>query len=150
METTQPYLNLSCSLGEGPHWDEANRCLRFVDIHKHEIHLVWPDQGPQSHRMLSKLDTPVAHTADIEGEPNHVVFGGKTGIGLLDRRSGSYRYLQKFWDGDNEKAKKEVMMRANDGGIDSRGRYYLGVMNDPQVRGKNREGTSRTILFRWV
>lgn len=63
----------------------------------------------------------------------------------MDRQSGSYRYIQKFWDGDNEKEKKEAVMRANDGGIDSKGRYYLGVMSDPPLQTPGPEGTIRKL-----
>jgi sugar lactone lactonase YvrE len=104
-----------------------------VDINKHEIHLLWPDQGSTSHRILSKLDIPVSHTADIEGSTDHFLFGGKSGFGLFNRKHGKYQYVQRFWDGDADQPRKETVMRANDGGVDNRGRYWIGVMNDPPL-----------------
>jgi len=76
----------------------------------------------------------VGHTADIENNPNSFVFGGKAGFGMFHREPGAYQYIAKFWEDDPDGATKELTMRANDGGVDGRGRYWLGTMNDPPVK----------------
>lgn len=114
-----------------------------MDINKHEIHLVWPDQGPSSHRILSKLDIPIGHTADVDSTPGHFLFGGRSGVGLFSRQNGTYRYIQKFWAGDPEQNRKETVMRANDGGVDNQGRYWIGVMNDPPLEAPGPVGKLR-------
>ena len=62
------------------------------------------------------------------------MFGGKAGFGVFDSLSGKYQYIKRYWDGDPDQANKENLMRANDGGIDCRGRYWIGVMNDPPLK----------------
>jgi sugar lactone lactonase YvrE len=129
----QPYLNISCALGEGPVWEKDKRILRFVDINKRRLHEVEPDKGPESHRVVAELDFPIGHTADVEGNDGMFVFGGKTGFGIFHREKGTHEYVARYWTGDEDEARKETVMRANDGGIDAGGRYWIGVMNDPLI-----------------
>lgn len=127
------YLNISCALGEGPFWEKERRILRFVDINKRRLHQVEPDKGPDSHRVVAELDFPIGHTADIDGNDEAFVFGGKSGFGIFHRENGRYNYIAKYWAQDEDGPRKDKVMRANDGGIDARGRYWIGLMNDPLI-----------------
>ena len=120
-------------MGEGPVWEKDRRILRFVDINKRRLHEVEPDKGPESHRIVSELHFPIGHTADIEGNEAQFMFGGKSGFGIFEWEKGRYEFVKKFWTGDKDEPRKERVMRANDGGIDARGRYWIGVMNDPLI-----------------
>jgi len=120
-------------LGEGPHWEENSNTLRFVDILKQKVHTVDLSKGPSSHQVLADLDISIGTTADIEGNDQRLAFGGKHGYGILDRKDGSYRYIKRYWEGDEDAQRKEHQMRGNDGGVDIRGRYWVGTMNDPLV-----------------
>jgi sugar lactone lactonase YvrE len=63
------------------------------------------------------------------------LFGGKHGIGIAQRDSSEYRYIKRFWN-DEEVAKGyENSLRANDGAVDSQGRFWVGTVNDPAVTG---------------
>ena len=104
-----------------------------MDIVKQKVHIVDLNEGPSSHRVLADLDISIGTTADIEGNDQELAFGGKHGYGILDRRSGSYRYIRRYWDGDEDAQEKYHQMRGNDGGVDIRGRYWVGTMNDPLV-----------------
>ncbi|EFQ27032.1 SMP-30/Gluconolaconase/LRE-like region [Colletotrichum graminicola] len=121
----KPYLNLHCGLGEGPYYEKAANVLRFVDIKKKQIHFVNLDQGPESLRTV-QLDVPVGVTAGIAGvDPkNKILVGLKYGIAVLDVQSGTYQYVSKLHDTDNER------LRANDGAVDPHGRFWLGTMTD--------------------
>lgn len=137
----QPYLKIDCDLGEGPHWEAASNTLRFVDIVKQKIHTVDLNQGPSSHRVLADLDISVGTTADVEGNDNEVAFGGKHGYGILNRKDGTYRYIKRYWEADADAAKKDHVMRGNDGGVDPRGRFWVGTMNDQLVTRFTNVGT---------
>jgi sugar lactone lactonase YvrE len=121
-----PYLNIHCSLGEGPYYEKATNSLRFVDIQKKQLHTVSLAQGPESLQTL-QLDVPITVTADIEGvDPaEKILVGLKYGIAILDRKTGEYTYLTKFHDGEGN-----ARLRSNDGAVDPHGRFWLGTMTD--------------------
>ena len=75
---TEPYLELNCGLGEAPFWDAPRDILRFVDISKKKLHLIKLSEGPSSHRQID-LEQSIGTTADIEGNEDEFVFGGKYG-----------------------------------------------------------------------
>jgi sugar lactone lactonase YvrE len=113
-----------------------------VDIVKQEIHVVDLNQGPSSHSVHS-LDISIGTTADIEGDNDHYVFGGKHGYGKLNRHTAQYRYLKRYWEGEVDQVDKEKKYRGNDGAVDARGRYWVGVMRDPLVNDPTDDGNAR-------
>lgn len=127
-QVKEPYLNLHCSLGEGPYYEKATNSLRFVDIMKKRLHAVDLAKGPDSLTTI-EFDTSVTVTADIEGcDPkDKILVGVKYGIALLDRKSGKFEYLSKFAEpGKYDNAR----LRSNDGNVDPHGRFWLGSMTD--------------------
>lgn len=129
-QITEPYLNLQCGLGEGPFWESSSNSLRFVDIVKKKLHVVNLTQGPSSHKQFD-LDFSIGCTADIDdgsegGE--EFVFGGKSGYGVFNRRTGEHRVIRAMWndaerqdDGGGQPGvgkNKEERMRSNDGAVD--------------------------------
>jgi sugar lactone lactonase YvrE len=121
----KPYLNLHCSLGEGPFYEKATNSVRFVDIIQKKVHTVSLDKGPESLVTL-QADVPVTVTADVEGiDPqDKILVGVKYGIALMDRKTGKYEYLKKFADSGKER------LRSNDGAADPQGKFWLGTMTD--------------------
>lgn len=83
---------------------------------------------------------PVGVTADIEGvDPQEkILVGGKTGLAVLDRKTGKYKYLTRFYD--NKEC--DDRLRSNDGTVDSEGRFWIGTMNDFHVGEPQAEGES--------
>ncbi|KAF1990498.1 putative anterior fat body protein [Aulographum hederae CBS 113979] len=140
---SEPYLKLDCGLGEAPFWEEAPNILRFVDIVKCHLHTIALDEGPASHKQV-ELDNSIGTTADIEGSEDSFAFGGKKGYGVFDKKTASYKYIKKVWTDDEVAAEAEKYFRANDGAVDSQGRYWLGMMNDPLES----EFTDKAIVFR--
>lgn len=123
----EPWLDLHCELGEGPFYEPATNTLRFVDIKKKQLHTVDVAQGPKSLKTL-QLDMPVGVTADIEGvnPQEKILVAGKSGIYILERKTGNYELLKRFYD----TAEKDERLRSNDGTVDPQGRFWVGTMND--------------------
>ncbi|CAK4033446.1 Hypothetical predicted protein [Lecanosticta acicola] len=152
---SEPYLHLSCGLGEAPFWEKSRDSLRFVDIVKEKLHTINLTQGPSSHKQWD-LKFSIGCTADIQGNEDEFIFGGKSGYGLFDRETGEHRIIKDMWtdeerkdDGGGKPGKGKNLqerMRSNDGAVDSRGRFFVGAMNDPALVG---EGfTDEGLLFR--
>lgn len=135
---TEPYLNIHCGLGEAPFYESATHTLRFVDIKKRHLHTVSLSAGPESLKTL-QLDTPVGVTADIAGvDPStSILVGGKHGIAKLDRKTGKYEYLKKYYDS----RERDDRLRSNDGAVDAKGRFWVGTMNDFHIGEPQAEGT---------
>jgi sugar lactone lactonase YvrE len=152
---TEPWLNTSCGLGEGPFWEENNNTLRFVDIIKKKLFFVDLTKGEQSLKE-HQLDFSIGITADIEGNDDEFIFGGKIGYGIFTRKTGETRWIKKFWTDEERKddgggkpgvgKTREDRMRSNDGAVDPRGRFFVGAMNDPTVVDGNL--TDEGVLFR--
>lgn len=135
---TEPYLDIKCELGEGPYYEPETNTLRFVDIKKKQLHTVDLAVGPTSLKTL-QLDMPVGVTANIEGvDPqDKILAGGKSGIYILERQTGKYKLLKRFYDSEEN----DERLRSNDGNVDPQGRFWIGTMNDfwvgePQAEGE--------------
>lgn len=139
---TGPYLTVPCELGEAPFHEVNTNTLRFVDIKKHRLHTFSLDKGPISLKTR-QLGMPVGVTADIEGvdSQRRILLGGKKGLAVFERDSGSWEYLNMFYD-SMERAERS---RSNDGTVDSKGRLWIGTMNDFHVGTPQPEGS----LFRF-
>jgi sugar lactone lactonase YvrE len=71
-------------------------------------------------------------TAELEGAEDSFLFGGKYGVGIAKKDSSEHRYLHRFWNEDEVKDGKPERMRANDGAVDSKGRFWVGTLVDPK------------------
>ncbi|KAL3420981.1 calcium homeostasis protein [Phlyctema vagabunda] len=134
---TEPYLNIHCALGEGPQYEPETNTLRFVDIKKHRLHTLKLGttlasiEDPGDALVTLQLDMPVGVTSDIEGvaSTDKILVGGKSGVAILDRKTGSYQTLKKYHDSDE----KVADLRSNDGACDAHGRFWVGTMSDFNV-----------------
>jgi sugar lactone lactonase YvrE len=102
--------------------------------------------GPSSHKVVKKMDISMGTTADIEGNDKEFVFGGKYGYGICNKETGEYRWIKKVWSEEEVKDGKPERMRGNDGAVDSKGRYWVGFMNDPMVKDPVDEGMHPAFL----
>ncbi|KAB5570688.1 hypothetical protein GE09DRAFT_1271768 [Coniochaeta sp. 2T2.1] len=124
-----PWIDLHCSLGEGPFYEPGANSLRFVDIIKKQLHTVSLAAGPDS-LSTQTFDEAVTVTADIEGvDPTEkILVGAKQGVAVLDRKNGKYEYVRKY--GDAVPGAGSERIRSNDGVVDPHGRFWLGTMTD--------------------
>jgi sugar lactone lactonase YvrE len=79
-------------------------------------------------------------TADIEGNLDEFIFGGKYGYGIANKKTGDYRWIKKVWSEEEHAAGKPDKFRGNDGAVDSQGRFWAGFMFDPLVSEWSTEG----------
>ena len=122
--------------------------MRFVDIVKKHIHTVDLKAGPSSvkttplpHSIGVTVDVPYTHSNGV------FAFGGKYGVGLLDRKTGEYRLLKEYWTEEEKAVGLPDRMRGNDGGVDSKGRFWVGVMNDPAIVPIGTDGGEFVLAF---
>ncbi|XP_026488697.1 regucalcin-like [Vanessa tameamea] len=112
-------------LGEGPHWDDRQQALYFVNILKGTIHKYVPATGEHT---KTKLDGSVGFIVPVNGTTDQFLIG-------LERK-----FVIVQWDGKEGSATKIVRelgtvdqnvvpnTRINDGKADPRGRVYAGTM----------------------
>lgn len=140
----EPYLNIHCSLGEGPYYMKAANKLRFLDIKKGRLHVVDLKEGPKSVKTI-ELGQPVGVTADIEGvDPEKkILVAAKKELATFEWATGKIEPLTKLYQGKGEEW--DDRMRSNDGTVDSEGRLWVGTMNDFHVGSVNPEGMNYHI-----
>ena len=90
--------------------------------------------------MVKQHDISIGCTADVEGNSEEFIFGGKYGYGMCNRQTGEYRWIKKVWSDEEAKAGKPDKFRGNDGAVDSGGRFWVGYMFDPMVSELNSDG----------
>lgn len=86
------------------------------------------------------LLTPSRCTANIEGNDQDFIFGGKYGYGVCNRTTGAYRWIARVWSPEETAAGKPDKYRGNDGAVDSAGRFWVGFMFDPLVADWSSDG----------
>ena len=138
-KVTEPWLDTHCSLGEGPFFEQQTNSVRFVDIQQKRLHSASLNEGIASLKTI-QLDVPVTVTANIEGvDPTErILIGMKSGLAVLDRKSGSYEVISRFAEPGNDR------VRSNDGASDTQGRFWIGTMTDFGQGDFRPEGRSTT------
>ncbi|CAM1501034.1 Fc.00g101960.m01.CDS01 [Cosmosporella sp. VM-42] len=140
----EPYLNLNCGLAESPFWEREENVLRFVDIVKKKVYRVKLNQEPAI-LEVQNYERPICVTADLVSSDDHFIFGGKDGVGIGHKTSGETEIIQRFWNSEEMQDEKAHRMRANDGIVDSKGRFWVNTLCDPEVTAPAPEG----VLFRF-
>jgi len=160
---TEPYLALGTKLGEAPYYHAPTKTIRITDIVSRKLYQIHVPSGPSSIKTFDTKDTCVTTTAEIapqckalHGDKVHgkeFIFGGKAGIGVMNRETGEWRYVAKYWndiyhDQGESKWKDHVKrFRGNDGAVDARGRYFVSIMNDPDEAKVEEEGRPTSIVL---
>lgn len=99
--------------GEGPIWDEAGACLRWVDMHRGDVLTLRPSG------QIDRL-----HVGDVAAAIRPRAGGGlvvavERGFALVDSGGRVGRERTAFAD---------ARCRMNDGGVDRQGRFFCGSM----------------------
>ncbi len=105
-------------LGEGPIWVARDQVLFWVDIPGQELHRFSPETG--AHTVVA-YDEPIACVAPLAG--GGLVGALASGFARFDSDGAFAGWL----------ARPELSIpgnRFNDGGVDPRGRFYCGTMDD--------------------
>ncbi|XP_050678723.1 regucalcin-like [Leptidea sinapis] len=126
-------------LGEGPHWDEKQRCLFFVSINESTLHKYVPATGEQAKTKVE--GGRVGFIVPVEGTTDQFVVGVERTFQIVK------------WDGSNG-GKVEVVKvigevdqgvtsptRINDGKADPRGRLFAGTMDLEYASSPDRNGS---------
>ncbi|KAL4974854.1 hypothetical protein BDW66DRAFT_138720 [Aspergillus desertorum] len=140
---SEPYLEISGTLLEGPFYDNSRDELRFIDIWEQKLYTLSLAKGPESLKVLDTSES-IGMTANIasgnDSQKNHIVAAAKHGFALVNRNTGQLSYIARPWNEPDLLRR----MRFNDGAVDSKGRLWAGAMNDPKVQSPITEG----VLFR--
>jgi sugar lactone lactonase YvrE len=111
IKVTEPWLKTSCGLGEAPFWDKKSNTLRFLDIIKKQLHVVNLSEGPSSHKTID-LPFSIGTTANIEGNDEEFIFGGKEGYGIANKKTGEPRYITKRCRAAKQTVCEAMMVRS--------------------------------------
>ncbi|CAI4220058.1 unnamed protein product [Parascedosporium putredinis] len=142
-EVSEPYIDINCGLSESPFWEEKANILRFVDIVDKAVYRVDLDKGPSSLRK-TVYESSISITADLASSEDSFIFGGKYGIGVASKDSSEMKYIKPFWSEEEIRDGKDRRMRANDGAVDSKGRFWSSAQCDPEVT----KFAPEAVLFR--
>jgi sugar lactone lactonase YvrE len=109
-------LDSYAELGEGPLWDERERCLYFVDILRGHVHRFEPARGSVS-------TYPINQSVGAAGltERDGLILAVRDGFAWLDFETGDVTMVA-----DVERDKPDLRM--NDGSCDAAGRFWAGSM----------------------
>lgn len=110
-------IEVNCKLGEGPVWDEANGCLRFVDILGKKIFSFFPDSNE-----LKQDTTEQLPSAMVPIDANRYLIALKNGLYVYDVQRSAFSYLI-------HPDQPVPGNRYNDGKCDPQGRFWIGSMD---------------------
>ncbi len=106
-------------LGEGPVWDAAAGRLYWVDIKGGRLEWLHPHSGESGGCAVDGQVSAVAPRACREG----LLAARQDGVGILDPESGEFEHR---FHAERERPGN----RANDGNVDTAGRFWFGTMHD--------------------
>ncbi|TCD00217.1 SMP-30/gluconolactonase/LRE family protein [Pedobacter psychroterrae] len=115
--TVSTLYKASNVLGESPFWHAKRQSLFWVDIEQGILHeLDWKTKNAQTWRLGRRV------SLIIEGNDDQLTLGVQGGLISMDLQTGEFEWLA-----DIEKHIPD--RRCNDGGVDSKGRIWIGVMD---------------------
>ncbi|KIL70746.1 hypothetical protein M378DRAFT_183341 [Amanita muscaria Koide BX008] len=114
----QPWVKVGCTLGEGPVYDAETHKLHFVDIEENRVYHL---DIATMHLSHEQFDEPITCIVKRRNQPGLACTTAR-GFAILERDS-TVRYL-------HQPISSECLpyTRFNDGGCDSRGRFFAGTM----------------------
>ncbi|XP_028049530.2 regucalcin isoform X1 [Monomorium pharaonis] len=130
-------------LSEGPHWDHRTQKLYFVDINNQYIRRLDPATGVVTSAYIEH--GPVGVVVPVDDTTDQLLAGSGKDVILVT------------WDGDSDESEVPIKVltsldspqsntRANDGKVDSAGRFWIGTMGN-EVNGEipSNQGTLYSI-----
>ena len=116
--TPENVLAVRARLGEGPLWNSSRHVLHWVDIYNRRVHTFDPASGEDTY---VEVDTVVSGL--FLEDPSHLVLAQEQALTRLDLQSGTTTPIVTV-EAD------QPHNRLNDGKADSRGRCWIGTMNN--------------------
>lgn len=115
--TVSTLFKASNVLGESPFWHAKRQSLFWVDIEQGLLHeLDWKTKDAQTWQLERRV------SLIIEGNDDQLILGVQGGLVSFDLKTGDFKWLAEI--------EKEIPdRRCNDGGVDSKGRIWVGVMD---------------------
>ncbi|XP_028393167.1 regucalcin-like [Dendronephthya gigantea] len=117
-------------LGEGPHWDDKNQRLLWVDIFDRTdetkgktLHISDPATGTD---QAIKFDVPVTSVVPRKNKPTSVAVTFQRNFAFVDLETGKLEIVKTV---DDDKPGN----RFNDGKCDAAGRYWAGTLGPEPV-----------------
>jgi sugar lactone lactonase YvrE len=122
--------DLRAELGEGPVWDEARRCIWFVDIKGRRLHRYGHDDG-----STASWDAPDQIGFALPAEDGSLICGVRGGLHRFDPETGVFSLIQPV-EADRPQN------RLNDGFVSPDGALWFGSMDDSEEQ-------QTGALYRW-
>lgn len=113
----RPWLAVGCTLGEGPLYDPSTSLLHFVDISENKVFHVNIDTLELA---VEQFEEPISCLA-LRQNSAGLACAAAQGFALLD--NSTLTYLNKPLSDEDA-----PFTRFNDGGCDSRGRFFAGTI----------------------
>src|SRR5689334_2042357 len=118
MSAPEIYFEAGALLGEGPAWDHRTYELHWVDIDRNEIHR--RTDTTHAHYVVTLVESVGAAVPQKTGRG--WVVGTRSGIAEVGLSGVVHREIAVDAERDGH--------RMNDGGCDSRGRFWTGTLNE--------------------
>lgn len=125
-EIPQCVWQLDATLGEGPIWSSAERCLWFVDIKQQQIHRFDPAAGASRSWTAPAQPGFIVPTATRTDAPRSFIVGLKTGLHRFVPETSAFELLTQIED-------PALNNRLNDACVDAQGRLWFGSMHDDEL-----------------
>ncbi len=123
-------IDVSCTLGEGPVWDDRLDRLWWTDIQESRLHY-WD----WSEKVAHCLDLPERlGSLGLTSDPDWLVCAFASGFALFQPATGTVRWLER--PEENYRG-----IRFNDGRIDRAGRFWAGTMVEDQDKADTASGS---------
>lgn len=141
---TDPWIESADQLGEGPVWDHRSQCLWWVDILRARLHRCDLERAEHRTWELPRRASVIALTAD----PQRPLLATEGGVERFDARTGAPTLLCPM------PADEPPQNRSNDGGVDTRGRFWFGTMSEEDGESTGsiyvyEHGALRRVLSDW-
>lgn len=123
-------IDVACTLGEGPVWDDRLQCLWWTDIAEQRLYRwSWND------RTTTRLELPERlGSLGLTSDPEWLVCAFASGFALFNPQTGAHDWLHQ-----TEPHYRGIRM--NDGRVDSRGNFWAGSMIEDAALAGDGRGT---------
>lgn len=110
-------IQLDCYLGEGPYWHAARNSLFFVDIERRTLY-----EYSLADNSLQPWTMPARVSVIMQDNQGQLILGLQGGMAAFDLATGELDWLVSL-------EKDKPNNRTNDGGIDPKGRIWIGTVD---------------------
>lgn len=123
-------IDVACTLGEGPVWDDRLNCLWWTDIAEARLYCWdWSERTTKSVELAERLGS-----LGLTSDPDWLICAFASGFALFNPQTGAQRWLHKA-----EPHYRGIRM--NDGRVDERGNFWAGSMVEEAALAGDEMGT---------